>query len=185
MSKGFDMIGWRIGWVCGHERIVGAFADVKDNSDSGQFIAIQKAAVAGLDDPEIPKPHAHQIQAPPRKAGRHAQRCGFKCKMPGGTYFLYTPAPKGFANGGPGGGADQLRKRRSRQPVPDHRAIDLHRALGRRRPVPALQRHLRSRRRSGRRRPDGRDRSSGSKTSSRCFEVRQAFQLAQRVAVAT
>ena len=24
MSKGFDMIGWRIGWVCGHERIVQA-----------------------------------------------------------------------------------------------------------------------------------------------------------------
>ena len=38
MSKGFHMIGWRLGWVCGHERIVQAFADVKDNSDSGQFI---------------------------------------------------------------------------------------------------------------------------------------------------
>jgi LL-diaminopimelate aminotransferase len=23
--------------------------------------------------------------------------------MPGGTYFLYAPAPRGFANGGPGG----------------------------------------------------------------------------------
>ena len=44
LSKGFDMIGWRIGWVCGHERIVRAFADVKDNSDSGQFGAIQNAA---------------------------------------------------------------------------------------------------------------------------------------------
>src|SRR4051794_4581547 len=43
MSKGFHMIGWRLGWVCGNERIVQAFADVKDNCDSGQFIAIQKA----------------------------------------------------------------------------------------------------------------------------------------------
>ncbi len=55
MSKGFHMIGWRLGWVCGHERIVQAFADVKDNSDSGQFIAIQKAARRGtrrrLDSP--------------------------------------------------------------------------------------------------------------------------------------
>ena len=24
--------------------------------------------------------------------------------MPGGTYFLYAPSPKAFANGGPGGG---------------------------------------------------------------------------------
>ena len=46
LSKGWNMIGWRLGWVCGHERIVRALADMKDNSDSGQFIAIQKAAAA-------------------------------------------------------------------------------------------------------------------------------------------
>ena len=54
LSKGFHMIGWRIGWVCGHERIVKAFADIKDNCDSGQFIAIQKAAVTALEDDGIP-----------------------------------------------------------------------------------------------------------------------------------
>ncbi len=26
-------------------------------------------------------------------------RCGFDCQMPGGTYFLYTPAPKGLVDG--------------------------------------------------------------------------------------
>src|ERR671922_282243 len=36
MSKAFDMIGWRIGWVCGHERIISAYGNVKDNFDSGQ-----------------------------------------------------------------------------------------------------------------------------------------------------
>ncbi len=55
LSKGYDMIGWRIGWVCGHERIVRAFADVKDNSDSGQFGAVQNAAAAALDDDSIPE----------------------------------------------------------------------------------------------------------------------------------
>ena len=54
LSKGFDMIGWRIGWVCGNPRIVQAFADVKDNCDSGQFAAIQRAAITALDDPTIP-----------------------------------------------------------------------------------------------------------------------------------
>ncbi|HAC90030.1 MAG TPA: aspartate aminotransferase, partial [Planctomycetaceae bacterium] len=39
MSKGFDMIGWRIGWVCENSLLVNAFADVKDNCDSGQFMA--------------------------------------------------------------------------------------------------------------------------------------------------
>lgn len=103
MSKAFDMIGWRIGWVCGHERIVRAFADVKDNYDSGQFLAIQKAAVAGLDDPEIPKRTRTKYKRRLEKLVATLERCGFKCKMPGGTYFLYAPAPKGFANGGPGG----------------------------------------------------------------------------------
>ncbi len=103
MSKAFDMIGWRIGWVCGHERIVRAFADVKDNCDSGQFLAIQKAAAAGLDDPEIPKRTRTKYKRRLEKLVATLQRCGFKCRMPGGTYFLYAPAPKSFANGGPGG----------------------------------------------------------------------------------
>src|SRR5713226_6352326 len=48
MSKGFNMIGWRMAFVAGHPKIVQAFADVKDNCDSGQFMAIQQAARAAL-----------------------------------------------------------------------------------------------------------------------------------------
>ena len=43
MSKGFNMTGWRLSWVCGNALAVKAFATVKDNADSGQFMAIQKA----------------------------------------------------------------------------------------------------------------------------------------------
>ncbi len=99
LSKGFDMIGWRIGWVCGHERIVQAFADVKDNSDSGQFIAIQKAAITALDTPEIPAEVHARYERRLRKLVETLRSCGFECKMPGGTYFLYTPAPIAAAAG--------------------------------------------------------------------------------------
>jgi LL-diaminopimelate aminotransferase len=99
MSKGFDMIGWRLGWLCGNALIVRAFADVKDNFDSGQFLAIQKAAIAGLDDPEIPRRLRAKYKRRLEKLVTTLQRCGFKCEMPGGTYFLYTPAPKGLKNG--------------------------------------------------------------------------------------
>ena len=99
LSKGFHMIGWRIGWICGHERIVRAVADIKDNSDSGQFIAIQQAAVTALDDDSI----AQQVR---RKYQRRLQRlvetlgsCGFECQMPGGTYFLYMPSPRAVEGG--------------------------------------------------------------------------------------
>ncbi len=99
MSKGFDMIGWRIGWVCGHERLVSAFADVKDNCDSGQFIAIQKAAAAALDEASIPRRIHAKYQRRLEKLVAMLQRCGFQCRMPGGTYFLYTPSPKGLKGG--------------------------------------------------------------------------------------
>ena len=99
MSKGFDMIGWRMGWVCGHERLVSAFADVKDNCDSGQFIAIQKAAAAALDDESIPRAIHAKYKRRLEKLVTMLKRCGFQCDMPGGTYFLYTPAPKGLEGG--------------------------------------------------------------------------------------
>ena len=99
LSKGFDMIGWRMGWVCGHQRIVQAFADVKDNTDSGQFMAIQKAAATALDNQEIPRRVRQKYQRRLSLLVDMLSRCGFRCEMPGGTYFLYTPAPKGVVGG--------------------------------------------------------------------------------------
>ncbi len=99
LSKGWNMIGWRIGWVCGHERLVGAFADVKDNCDSGQFIAIQKAAVAALDDPEIPELTRTKYHRRLKKLVDVLRQYGFDCHMPGGSYFLYAACPKGVAGG--------------------------------------------------------------------------------------
>ncbi len=99
LSKGFDMIGWRMGWVCGHERIVSAFADIKDNTDSGQFIAVQKAAAAALDNDAIPTRIKAKYQRRLKKLVELLRRCGFACEMPGGTYFLYTPSPKRAAGG--------------------------------------------------------------------------------------
>ena len=52
-SKTFNMTGWRCGFVAGNELLVKAYGDVKDNTDSGQFLAIQHAAAHGFDHPEI------------------------------------------------------------------------------------------------------------------------------------
>ncbi len=99
MSKGYDMIGWRMGFVCGHPRIVSAFADVKDNSDSGQFIATQKAAAAALDDDSIPQRINAKYRRRLEKLVATLKECGFDCEMPGGTYFLYAKSPSGTAGG--------------------------------------------------------------------------------------
>jgi LL-diaminopimelate aminotransferase len=99
LSKGWNMIGWRIGWVCGNAKIVRAFADVKDNCDSGQFIAIQKAAAAALGDPDIPEETRQKYFRRLNKLVDVLSECGFQCKLPEGSYFLYTKSPKGIEGG--------------------------------------------------------------------------------------
>ncbi|MCS7269825.1 MAG: LL-diaminopimelate aminotransferase [Gemmataceae bacterium] len=93
MSKGFDMIGWRLGFVAGHPKIVQAYADVKDNTDSGQFIAIQQAAALALRTPDIPQRIRAKYRRRLEKLVAALRQVGFRCQMPGGTYFLYTRAP--------------------------------------------------------------------------------------------
>ena len=47
MSKAFNMTGWRLAFVVGNEKVIKAYGTVKDNTDSGQFRAIQKAGEIG------------------------------------------------------------------------------------------------------------------------------------------
>lgn len=93
MSKGFNMIGWRMAFVAGHRKIVQAFADVKDNSDSGQFMAIQQASAEALRHGEISDAVREKYRRRLKKLVDALNQVGFKAKMPGGTYFLYAKAP--------------------------------------------------------------------------------------------
>lgn len=93
MSKGFNMIGWRMAFVAGHAKIVQAFADVKDNSDSGQFMAIQKAAAEALRHPELGDAVREKYRRRLKKLVDALNKVGFRATMPGGTYFLYVKAP--------------------------------------------------------------------------------------------
>jgi LL-diaminopimelate aminotransferase len=97
MSKGFNMIGWRMAFVAGHPKIVQAFADVKDNCDSGQFMAIQQAARTALEHPEIADRTRAKYRRRLQKLVAALKQVGFQAKMPGGTYFVYVRAPKGCA----------------------------------------------------------------------------------------
>ena len=94
MSKGFNMIGWRLGFVAGHAKIVQAFADFKDNSDSGQFMAIQQASALALRHPEISDQVREKYRRRLQKLVVALKAVGFDAKMPNGTYFLYLKAPK-------------------------------------------------------------------------------------------
>lgn len=48
LSKSFNLAGWRVGMLCGHERLVSEVLKVKSNVDSGMFYGIQKGAIAAM-----------------------------------------------------------------------------------------------------------------------------------------
>ena len=92
-SKGFNMTGWRIGFVVGNPLIVEAYATVKDNSDSGQFLAIQEAAIAALENPWITEKIANKYSRRMDLLVEALNSIGFKATKPKGSFFLYTRAP--------------------------------------------------------------------------------------------
>lgn len=49
MSKSYNMPGWRVGFCCGNEVLVGALARMKSYLDYGMFTPIQVAAIAALE----------------------------------------------------------------------------------------------------------------------------------------
>jgi LL-diaminopimelate aminotransferase len=99
LSKAFNMTGWRIGFICGNSKAVKAYATVKDNTDSGQFRAIQKAGIQAL----------RQIEITARTVEKYSRRfnlltdalneVGFEAKKPKGTFYCYVKAPSGTEDG--------------------------------------------------------------------------------------
>ena len=79
------------------ERIVRAFADVKDNSDSGQFGAIQNAAAFALDDDSIPVRIRTKYKRRLKKLVAMLSRCGFECQDAGRNVLpLHAVRPRAW-----------------------------------------------------------------------------------------
>src|ERR1700761_2183157 len=93
-SKNFNMTGWRCGFVAGNELLVKAYSDVKDNTDSGQFLAIQHASAYAFDHPEITVGIAAKYSRRMDLLVSTLNKVGFKAKKPKGSFFLYVAAPR-------------------------------------------------------------------------------------------
>jgi LL-diaminopimelate aminotransferase len=63
MSKGFNMTGWRLGFVVGNPLIVKAYADVKDNSDSGSSSRCRRRARSRSTTPRSRRRSRQSIRA--------------------------------------------------------------------------------------------------------------------------
>ncbi len=97
LSKSYNMQGFRLGFVAGGAPLVKAFALVKDNTDNGQFIAIQKAGIHALDNCQ------GFLAANKAKYGRRLERvaeilnkAGIKARPSAGTFYLYIDVPESY-----------------------------------------------------------------------------------------
>ncbi|HZR20303.1 MAG TPA: LL-diaminopimelate aminotransferase [Verrucomicrobiae bacterium] len=97
-SKTFNMTGWRCGFVVGNPLLVKAYGDVKDNSDSGQFLAIQHAAAYGFEHPEITEKIAAKYSRRMTALVQVLVKAGFRARKPAGSFFLYVKAPRSALN---------------------------------------------------------------------------------------
>ena len=99
VSKAFNMTGWRCGFVVGHPLLVKAYADIKDNTDSGQFLAVQHAAATAFENPKITWDTSAKYSRRMDMLVKALRQAGFAAEKPAGSFFLYTPAPKAAKNG--------------------------------------------------------------------------------------
>jgi LL-diaminopimelate aminotransferase len=99
LSKAFNMTGWRIGFVCGNSKAIQAYATVKDNTDSGQFRAIQKAGIVALNHTEITKRTIEKYSRRFDLLVNALNETGFNARKPKGSFYCYVKAPEGTENG--------------------------------------------------------------------------------------
>ncbi len=96
LSKSFCMTGWRLGWVVGSATLVAALSKVKSYVDTGQFLAIQKAGAAVLNQAEeliVPIRETFEVR---RDAGVEAFRnAGLTVDVPKATMYLWIQLPGG------------------------------------------------------------------------------------------
>lgn len=94
LSKAFNMTGWRLAFICGNELVIKGFATVKDDNDSGQFAAIQKAGVYCLHHPEITEKTALKYSRRHTLLVNALRHVGFSVTKPKASFYLYIAIPQ-------------------------------------------------------------------------------------------
>ena len=93
-SKGYNMTGFRIGYIIGNKEIIKAFKLVKDNLDSGQFIPIQKAAIKALECKEFIKNNCEKIYNRHKKFYEICNNNNLITNIPKATFYQFVKVPK-------------------------------------------------------------------------------------------
>lgn len=99
-SKTFNMTGWRCAFAVGNPQLVGALSKVKSFTDTGQFMPVQRAAIAALETSSAWLPGNLAVFKERRDAAVNAfSDAGFRADTPRATMYLWMPLPDGVTSG--------------------------------------------------------------------------------------
>ena len=89
LSKTYSITGWRLGYVCGPERVIEGVKKVHDFLTVGAPAPLQEAAAVGLDFPDTYYTELLDIYTRKRNFFLEGlDRIGLKHNIPQGTYFV-------------------------------------------------------------------------------------------------
>ena len=97
MSKSYSMPGWRIGFMCGNEKLVAALARIKSYLDYGIFTPIQVAAILALEGPQDAVDEARQLYQSRRDTLCNGLcSAGWSVEKPKATMFVWAQIPEAY-----------------------------------------------------------------------------------------
>lgn len=96
LSKSYNMTGWRIAFAAGNKTAIKALGTIKNNLDSGQFGAIQDAAIVALTHSQDCVQDMCDLYQRRRDLVVDALRSiGLDCEAPKATIYIWTKVPEG------------------------------------------------------------------------------------------
>jgi len=96
-SKSYNMAGWRIGWMCGNSKIIGAVEKFKSFLDYGAPTFIQLSAVAAMDSwPKTVRDVSAVYQRRRDEMVDGLNKIGWPMEKPKATMYLWIPLPPVF-----------------------------------------------------------------------------------------
>ena len=96
LSKGWNMTGWRIGWIAGSAEVVERYRQLKTNLDSGMFDALQLAGAAALTEArEFPREMSDVYRRRRDLMIEALGAIGIAADPPRATPYLWIRVPEG------------------------------------------------------------------------------------------
>jgi len=96
LSKPYNMTGWRLGMAVGNKDLIAAIDQVKENTDSGVFNAVQYAGIAALEGPQdIVQKNIAVYQRRRDLVIETLRGIGLEVEAPKATFYIWAPTPRG------------------------------------------------------------------------------------------